>query len=68
MIGPAVEALRESTRLFVLERKEEFSLTLGLFDSHVLDVDLKHKMINVDFKSQMNLMAKLEIANDTIVT
>lgn len=51
MIGPAVEALRESTRLFVLERKEEFSLTLGLFDSHVLDVDLKNKMINVDFRS-----------------
>lgn len=39
--GPAMEAFREATRLFVFEGEEEFSLAFGLFDSHVLNVNLK---------------------------
>lgn len=40
---PSVEALGEATRLLVLEGEEELSLAFGLFDSHVLDVDLEVK-------------------------
>lgn len=43
---PSVEAFGEAFRLLVLEREEELARTIGLLDSHVLDVHLKAQKTN----------------------
>lgn len=41
VVAPSVEAFCEAFRFLVLQREEELARTIGLLDSHMLDVNLK---------------------------
>ena len=63
MIWPAVKALCESTGFFIFKGKEEFSCTLRLLYSHVLDVDLWIRKVDM-----FTLMIRGCIIEDLILT
>lgn len=45
VVAPSVEAFGEAFRFLVLQREEELARTIGLLDSHMLDVHLKASTI-----------------------